>query len=387
MRPRAYALILLGTLLVGCMVYLLGQLVLHRSGEMMSVDELVERQRETNGLYFGFTVPTGNYKLAAYALRKPEIVILGSSRAHRQHQAYYLRPSYSMSGLVVIPRQALQILDLLTPIHKPKFVVYSLDFFALCRRSPFRGDVSRIARPKGAPGGTGWESLSQFSVVPRLIVRNVLSLQDAADFALGRIAESREGVRLYGLVAMKERLGFGLDGTVYEVKGRMQDAATFESSAREVVEGTLHYQSGCHYDPEAVAHLLILQNEMDRQGVRLIVLLPPMAPSVYRAFMAARPDISGYFKTWQAERARLNLPDLHDLSDGAEIGATDVEFSDATHGGDVSEARMLLKASETPGSALSEIVNRSVLQRLIRERGGWMSVELSYYLRVLNTRN
>src|SRR5207248_2382550 len=91
MRMRAYAAILIAMLLVGCAVYLSGQLVLYRAGETMGFGELIARQSESDGLYFGTASPIGGYKLAAYALRKPDVVILGSSRAHRQHQAFYNR--------------------------------------------------------------------------------------------------------------------------------------------------------------------------------------------------------------------------------------------------------------------------------------------------------
>jgi hypothetical protein len=91
MQLRSYALVLVGVLFAGCAVYLSGQLVLFRAGETDDFGALIERQREADGLYFGLAGPVGNYKLAAYASRKPDILILGSSRAHRQHQEFYNR--------------------------------------------------------------------------------------------------------------------------------------------------------------------------------------------------------------------------------------------------------------------------------------------------------
>jgi hypothetical protein len=122
-----------------------------------------------------------------------------------------------------------------------------------------------------------------------------------------------------------------------------------------------------------------MSREMAAAGIGFVVLMPPIAPTVYRLFMAAPPDVSGYYRHWQQESSRLNVAELHDLLDGEAVGAPDSEFSDAVHGGDISEARMLLKAAERPGSIVAGIINRTFLERLVRERAGTLAIEMSYY--------
>ena len=294
MQLRSYALVLVGVLFAGCAVYLSGQLVLYRAGETDDFGALIERQREADGLYFGLAGPVGNYKLAAYASRKPDILILGSSRAHRQHQEFYNRSSYSMSGLVIAPDTALALVDLLIPIHKPKVVIYNLDFFSFCRMGPYIGSLE-FQRPRGRPQGGAWQSSNQFVIVPKLVANGALSLRDVADFAFGRFETASKGVRLFGLVAIMRHFGFRLDGAVSEVDARTQDAGDFEAGKDEIRTGTKHYPAGCSYDPTAMANLEFLQQDMDREGIKLVILLPPIAPSMYRAFMAASDDISGYY--------------------------------------------------------------------------------------------
>jgi hypothetical protein len=378
MRPRAYAVILVAVLLVGCAVYLSGQFILYRAGETASVATVIERQRQTDGLYFGLATPAGSYKLAAYAERKPEIVILGSSRAHRQHQEFYNRPSYSMSGLVLSPETAVQVLDLLLTVHQPKVVIFNLDFYSFCTMTPVASDAPST-RHIGRPQGGAWQPVNQFAIIPKLVANGALSVREAADFAFGRFDDTPRGIRLFGLVAIKRQLGFRLDGAISEVETRMQDQADFEAAKQEVLTGTRHYPAGCHYDPAAMTDLETLQQEADRAGVSLIIILPPVAPSIYRLFATAPANISGYYATWQRERAKRHFPDLHDLVDGAKIGAADSEFADAVHGGDVSEARMLLKAAEAPGTILGEIINRAFLEQLVRDHVGKLAVEMAYF--------
>jgi len=379
MQLRAYASILVATLFLGCVIYLSSELVLYRSNETMNEDELINRQLETDGLYFGIARPIGSYKLAVYAMRKPDIVILGSSRAHRQHQEFYNRSTYSMSGSVVTTDHAIQVLDILVPIHKPQYVVYNLDFYSLCRLTPFVGNLSSYARPIGPPRGGIWQQTNRFAVVPKLIARRAISLQEAANFAFGRFESSFKGVRLYGLIAITKHFGFRRDGAVSDVDATSQDRVQFESAKQDIIRGAGHYPAGCLYDPTAVANLEFLRQDMDRAGIKLIIVMPPIAPVMYRLFMAAPDEISGYYKEWAQESAKRHFPDLHDLVDGSLVGAPDSEFSEEVHGGDVSEARMLLKAAQAPGTALAEIINRPFLQRLIQERAGTVGLEMSYF--------
>jgi hypothetical protein len=377
MEPRAYALILLAVLAIGCAVDVGGEILLYRAGETLAPGVLIERQSANGGLYFGLAMPVGEYKLAAYALRKPDILILGSSRAHREHQEFYNRSSYSMSGLVASPADAFPLLDLLIPIHKPDIVILNLDFFSFCSTEPPARTVPQV-RPSGRPSGPGWNRTNRFALVPKLVGNGTLSPQDVSDLVLGRTKDAPDGTPLFGLIAISQHMGFRLDGAVAEIDPREQGPEDFERAQREVRTGTRHYIAGCSYDPAVAANLEMLQQELDHEGIKLVVLMPPVPPTIFHLFMAAPKSISGYYATALRELAKEHLPDLHILVDGAMVGAQDSEFADAVHGGDVSEARMLLKAAEQPGTMLAGIINRPFLERLVRERSGALTVGISY---------
>ena len=107
--------------------------------------------------------------------------------------------------------------------------------------------------------------------------------------------------------------------------------------------------------------------------------MPPIPPSIHVLFTAAAANISGYWATARQELAMRHFPDLHDTLDGGAVGASDAEFADAVHGGDISEARMLLKAAKSPGTLLAEIVNRDFLERLVGAHAGKVAVEMAYF--------
>jgi hypothetical protein len=376
---RAYASILVGMLVAGCALHLSCDFVLYRASELTPLDALIARQQATDGLYFGLANPAASYKLAAYAVRKPDIVILGSSRAHREHQEFYNRSSYSMSGLVVSPEAAVQVVRIAIPLHKPKVVIFNVDFFSFCDSGSIPDSARAQLRHTVTPQGDAWQPVNSFTLLPKLVARQVVSTQELADIALGRFNDAPNGIALFGLTAIRLGMGFRLDGSVQAIEARTQAANALDAGKQAILAGTGRFSSDCQYSPDAVAHLDLLQREMDEAGIELIILLPPIAPSLYRMFMAAPAAISGYLVTTRRELARRGFSDFHDLLDGDAVGALDSEFSDAIHGGDVSEARMLLKAAEAPATHLAEIVNRPFIERLVRERAGMLTAGFPYF--------
>lgn len=382
MRLRVYVLILLAVLVLGCLTYLPGQLVLLRTGETLSFDEIIATQQRGDGLYFGLAQAPGNYKFAVYKKRKPDIVILGSSRAHHERQEFYNLPTYSMSGIVYTPADAIETMDLLIPVHKPKYVIFNLDFFAFCTHDLGVASQTRFARPHGKPNtGWAWGATNRFRLVPDLIRSGQLKLRDAIQLALGHFHQAPDGVPLIGMSALLQQRGFRLDGSLSTVTDVPQRAAEMQAAYQEPRNGTWHFEGGCYFDPQAMAQLQLLQDEMRRDGVILVLHMPPISPHMYQLFMAARPDVVGYYKIFLGLLRHHNFPNFFNHTDGGEIGARESEFEDAVHGGDVSEARSILAAANAPGSVLAPIVNRRFLQRFVRERSGDLEVALAYFRR------
>ena len=380
MQTRTYVLILLATLAIGELLYLPGQLVLLQAGEMLDFDQIVARQQQSDALYFGLAEAPGNYKFAVYAKRKPDLVVLGSSRAHHEHQEFFRVPSYTMSGIVYTPADAIETMDLLIPVHKPKYVIYNLDYFAFCTRFAGVSGQKTFTRPHGRPNtGWAWGASNRFRLVPDLIRQGDLSLGQAWNLAMHRFPSAPTGNELIGMNALLMQRGFRLDGSLAKLHDEMQDPSYMVEARKEIREGTLQFEGNCAYNPETMAHLLMLQNEMEKQGIRFIVHMPPISPEIYRLFRAARPDISGYFTVLLQELARQPLHDLHNHVDGAVVNAPDQEFSDGYHGGDVTEARSLLAASREGDTALAAIVDRPFLEKFIARYRGQVEIGLPYF--------
>lgn len=285
-----------------------------------------------------------------------------------------------MSGIVYTPADAIETMDLLIPIHKPKYVIFNLDYFAFCTRNPGVAALTHFSRPRGKPNtGWAWGASNRFRLVPDLIRNGQLKLHDAVDLAMGRFDQAPNNVPLIGMSALLEERGFRLDGSLSTVRDVAQDPAEMQAAYQEPRNGTGHFEGGCYFDPQAMAQLQMLQDEMTRQGITLILHMPPISPKMYKLLLAARPDVGGYYQTFLRQARRHHFPYLYNHVDGAQIGALESEFQDAVHGGDVAEARSILAAADVVGSPLADLINRPFLEKMIRECRGELLVGLGYF--------
>lgn len=377
---RLYISILSAVFLICSAYFLLAEYVLNKAGEVEGVRQPLDEQEENDGLYFTLAESPGNYKLASYARRKPDILFLGSSRAHTQHQEFYTRSFFNMGGLVYTPGDALLILDQALPIHKPKIVIYNLDFFGFCTVYEDRANATDVKRPVGKPQtGWAWTELNRFMFLPYLLNKGIISYPEIKDIALGRQSDVWEGVKLYGFKAIRNHLGFRIDGALTPVDDVRPDPVNFKQSLEEIVDGTGHFGSKCLYDRTAMARLDMLEQELKSRGIELVLIETPLPPTAYKMFMSAPESIVGFYRQWRKDLVSHHFRELHLMLDGATIGGRDDEFRDSVHGGDVIQARELLAASEDPGSILKNYINRPILERIIREKTGISGLGLKYY--------
>ena len=106
------------------------------SGEL-DQDEVVARQAQGEFVLFGPGLPQDimAYKLALYAAVRPEVVVLGSSRAGNVRAAFFERPFVNMAGAATDLESLRLLVDRMLAVHRPKVVLLGLDFWWLTEGS------------------------------------------------------------------------------------------------------------------------------------------------------------------------------------------------------------------------------------------------------------
>ena len=172
------------------------------SGEL-DQEEVVARQAQGEFVLFGPGLPQDimAYKLALYAAVKPEVVVLGSSRAGNIRGIFFERPFVNMAGAATDLESLRLLVDRMLAVHRPKVVLLGLDFWWLTAGAP-AGHPGQAGRPSLLDAATlraPWRWLAQGRMAPA----------DMMAPLQGRFRTDR-----YGLEAQLRDTGYGPDGSL-----------------------------------------------------------------------------------------------------------------------------------------------------------------------------
>lgn len=367
MRIRLTLIILLAGFLPCFLGYCATRLVLAMGQEQRSLDVLLDTQFANGGIYNGLYHSPADYKLAAIAKLKPDIVVLGSSRAMRFHSEFFTVPAYSMGGLVYSPAEAVALMDLLRPIYRPSVVIYAMDYWAFCTV----GDEPQpevVPRPHPVVAWPHWpKTINQVSFVWTLLSKGYVQFQSLLE--LPWMPASSDGVSLHGLSAVINHVGFLSDGATTGILGKTFDhTPDFPDTVDLVRQGLNQWPHGCRLDRRAMRYLAMLADDMDARGIRLVLVAPPLPPAINVA-MTAQGSFDLFLAEWRNALAATDR-EVHFFHYASDLGGDDREFPDGMHGGDVTYARLVRAMASRPGGGLEGLVAQKRLEHLIESQTG-----------------
>ena len=125
-------------------------------------------------------------------------------------------------------------------------------------------------------------------------------------------------------------------------------------------------RSATTYDKRRVAQLNRLLAEFKARGIHVVPFLAPLPPSILQAMQ--RNGSYGYLDQFRVVM-KTNTPEIYDMTDIENLGASDCEFYDPTHAGEIANLRVMLKLSERD-SMLAEYLDADAIHRSIANYGG-----------------
>jgi hypothetical protein len=227
------------------------------------------------------------------------------------------------------------------------------------------------------PTGWGWQKINRFTVIPNLAAEKRISLTSLARVGLGMQSVDDW---FFGLGAVDGTGGIRVDGSVAVAKEVPSTQHGFEHEAEQIASGEgfgYYFERGCLYDRVSMLQVHELQDFLRAQGIPMVVIVAPLPPSIFKAFMKAPDEVGGYIQNLRSDLSKADLDEEHFNLDGAAIGATDDEFLDLIHAGDVAEARSVLAAASAPHSLLAQFIDRSALQSIIDRYAGRSQISFS----------
>ncbi len=308
-----------------------GYYFLLKAHELTDMREIVKKQQEDNGIYLSaLRTEFYAYKLKGYELRKPDIAVIGSSRTLQIREGSFNTSFYNLGLAVRSIDNANMMFDDMLKIHKPKFIILSLDAW-------WFNPNSRVANfdPKPTEYGTTF-SANQLLMPYRWMIEGKISIDKAKDIVFGNVQD-------YGIQGITKRDGMIADGScVYNhqlFSGKPFDDAKFALSIRSIERSDMRFEHADEYDESQLQKLELLVEKLKSNGVDFVMIFPPYAPQI-----ADMIQNSGHYKYIDKLRDRLktDYPDVFfDFFDGRALGSGDCEFNDGFHGGEVTYLRIL----------------------------------------------
>lgn len=347
-RPsfRPYLLVLAVVFAASMAFYALTEMLFWRARESATPAEAAARHLATGGLYQSFYVDTLKYKLAMYEGRRPDTVVLGSSRSMMIPERLMHGSVYNMGGFVYFPDNAYSMLLALLTRHTPGHVLYVADFWGYCDKQDDARQDSFADHDQPMDGYGGTTQLRQ-----RFLIRQ-LQLGQTSVADLARVLShrpARDDLPLQGLGASAARSGFGTDGALYSLgpaaPNRDDWLPDFPTTRRFIVNGESRFPRDCRLSGKSMAYFGKFLALARKHGIGVTVLVPPLPGQIHDA--AGGLD----YMHQAAERMRAMGVTVFDFLDGRIVDARDDEFYDGIHGGEAVLARVFLAMAADPAWA------------------------------------
>lgn len=358
-----YLLFLLpGGLLIGLnYAFLLG------TGELLSLRQVVARQ-QANFCLYGTALhdDTFHFKLEGYAAKKPDVALIGSSRVMQMRESFFRSSFYNLGGAMNSIGEGAHLVDLMLKLHKPKLILIGADFWW------FNDKFSKIAA-RQSPLPPKPRMRPEFLLKPASLLREgKITFGKYVNILTGRSESSRGSICAMGISAVITHDGFGPDGSYYYsrmLSGKMQEDSDeeFARTIERIKTAGSRFERADHANAEHAARFMELIRSIKEQGIKITVFFPPLAPTVNRALDRYR-DQYGYFAELRTILRDAGV-DFFDFEDAPFPVSNDCEFVDGFHGGDVTNARMILTMAEKDAGIRSFVYIPSLEATIKRNQG------------------
>ncbi len=357
----------------GISPYIFSSLYLPSVYENNLYSEIVQRQ-QTNSSIYGTALNPGYffYKHELIKNRKPEVVILGSSRVLEFREESFLVPFVNAGGVMHHLSDGLTFLNKMFRYHKPKYIVLGLDFWWFNDNYPQSKYIQY-------PVNTGTQmSLNKILKPIYFLFSNKVNFSSLKyifnnDYINNKITNYDS----LGISAISSSDGWRRDGSYFYAKktfgfSEILKEKAFEDTITRIKKGTRYFQYGSEISEERKKVFDQIIKTIKKNNVEPIILLTPLPNIVIQEMDDIRYQY--VFKLREMiKKIKVVSFDYHDVS---KLVPDDCEFLDGYHGGNVLFDRILLDINESSiAENFNSILNVEQIKKNINKFKGHILVK------------
>jgi hypothetical protein len=343
---------------------------LHNSYEIAPVDQVAKMQQITAGYYLPLHGEY-QYKLALYKVRKPDVVVIGTSRVLAYNQHMFNVPFVNM-GRTLGNFASIRTFNDMLKIHKPKVIIWGMDWWDL------------INKPEKTWHGiqyTGNEIMPVDLLLPyQWIFSGKITLGEFVATALGRQLNYIDN-NSYGVQARHHLRGYANDGAFYyfaDIKGIFQERNVQFAVDKKTILNTVptagYFQAAADVPPYKWVELKAIQQLLSKNHIKLIIFIAPEPPAIIAAMQKSKHY--QYLQTLNSQAHDFG-PYYYNYLDAKQLRSNDCEFIDALHSGDVVAMRVLLSMSKDHANGLYQLVNVKQMETAVKKYAGRTTVPVA----------
>ena len=330
-------------------------------------EEIVERQIETGAIYgTALNQNTFGYKIELCRQRRPDIIAIGSSRVLLVREEFFNTTFVNAGGVMNHLSEGVLFVNQIAKDGLPPLVILGADIW-------WFNDAYPLPTSYGYHATTG-DSLNarKFCSTARYLASGKIDIRTLKyTMANELIANPLTGHDSLGFNAITYGDGFRPDGsylyssTFYGAKPSRD--VEFGETLSCVDAGRKRFRHGQTTSGHRKDMFLQLIRTLREGGSHVVVFFPPFAPRVFDRIDGMDHEYLyvDKLKAWLTTEGVV----FHDYSDAAPLGATECEFLDGFHGGDVVYQRILLDLS-TRDAVLSASLNHELMVESIARYAG-----------------
>jgi hypothetical protein len=360
---RRYLILYAATVAAIALPFSVNYLFLLRANEMSSYERIVREQLEREALYG--TALNGNdlkYKIELVRRVRPEIVVVGSSRAITLRGLAFTRPFVNAGGASSNLLESETLVKGVLEAHVPKLVLYFVDYWWFNSRweqgsNRYLIDETALSFAKlTSPFNWMREGKISWDLYRDVLLR-------------GRHDSPYTRLETMGVSAIADSFGYRTDGSFFNSRWIKKDEGVLKYYGEELeairrgASERANLGVGDFVDDARVARYLRILDQLKQQGVQVIVVLPPVAPQYLEAI---RVRAKGTYVAALVQRLQEHVAPLYDFTDFRVAGDRKCEYGDGYHPGDTLSLRLVKAILDyTPDSPLKAYVDRDKLEDYI----------------------
>ena len=371
----------LSIFLLPSIIVLIQFIYLKQIFEIKSIEKIVERQIKKDSIYgAAFNSNTFNYKLSLIERTNPEIIALGSSTIMTLKQEIFKKSFVNAGGAMNNIDEGILFINELEKIEKkPKLIILNLDFWWF-NKLYNEYDNKDFLYHKNTVNKINIETL--YNLNKSILLKKIPFYSFNYIFNNNNILNEYTSQDSLGLSAITKGSGYKIDGS-YEygnlLFGEGNADIKFQNTLNRIENQNARFQIGELPDQNEISKLKYLITLIENLNLDYIVLIPPIANSVYLK-IDGNKNYNYIFKTFEILK--------HQIGENIQIffnpdisNSNDCEFIDGFHPGSVSFAKVFLRSKYNKKEFLTD---EKKLINLINKNIGQVSININQNLYLLD---